>query len=89
MFPSLGSIDYVFYTPRLLRLIEILDLPDHNDVIGEFGCLPNTLFPSDHLRMGAIFDLPIDPENELSQVEANNLEESNWTFASMDLSKIN
>lgn len=89
MFPSLGSIDYVFYTPRLLRLTEILDLPDHNDVIGEFGCLPNTFFPSDHLRMGAIFDLPIDPENELSQVEANNLEESNWTFASMDLSKIN
>ena len=49
-----GTLDHLFYNKDLLDVVSLLDIPDEHDVTREKG-LPSTLFPSDHVRIEAVF----------------------------------
>ena len=44
-----GTLDYIWYSPSKLRVVSYVDLPIENDVKGFVECLPNAMYPSDHL----------------------------------------
>jgi hypothetical protein len=41
-----------------MRILRLLDLPNHDEVTQEKD-LPSTLFPSDHLRISAEFEISL------------------------------
>lgn len=57
----IGPIDYIFYSSvergstAQLELVSVLSLPDVEDVRKTDGYLPSNRFPSDHLRLEAVF----------------------------------
>lgn len=42
-----------------MNLVALLDLPAQDDLNAEGAQIPSSLFPSDHLRIGAVFDVPV------------------------------
>lgn len=50
-----GTIDYILYNPGALKLVSILAMPDEA-IMRAQNFLPSRLFPSDHLRIEAIFE---------------------------------
>ena len=50
-----ATIDYIFYNPDCLNLVSVLQMPDE-DILKAQNCLPSKLFPSDHMRIEAIFE---------------------------------
>ena len=51
-----GTIDYILYNPSALTLISVLKMPEP-DLLKAQNFLPSKLFPSDHLRIEAIFEV--------------------------------
>ncbi|GMH34693.1 hypothetical protein BSKO_02554 [Bryopsis sp. KO-2023] len=52
-----GTLDYIFYTPSLLRPTSLLELPAESEVSLSSTGLPNAKFSSDHICLGAEFQL--------------------------------
>lgn len=52
----IGNIDYIFYTNENLELLQLLKMPTHDTEIKGLK-IPNHRYPSDHLKVGAIFKL--------------------------------
>jgi mRNA deadenylase 3'-5' endonuclease subunit Ccr4 len=52
----IGTIDYILYSQKHLEVVELLKLPTH-DVEVKSNKLPNSKYPSDHLKVGARFRL--------------------------------
>ena len=50
-----GTIDYILYNPAALKLVSVLQMPGP-EVLKYQHFLPSKLFPSDHLRIEAIFE---------------------------------
>ena len=51
-----GNLDYIFYNKNALRLLSMLEMPTFDQVSAEGG-LPNSKFPSDHLRIEVVFQI--------------------------------
>ena len=53
------NIDYIFYTPNVMKVTKLLDVPDMeaNILHGENYDLPSAIFPSDHFRIAAEFEV--------------------------------
>jgi CCR4-NOT transcription complex subunit 6 len=58
----MGCIDHIFYNQGV-TLHETLDIPLDSELLKEVA-LPNTLFPSDHIRLQARFS--IDTNHEIT-----------------------
>ena len=52
-----GTVDWVFYSKQKLNLVGRLDMPLVADLEEDGAQIPSKLFPSDHLRIGAVFEL--------------------------------
>ena len=58
-----GWLDYIFYSPENMKLLQTLEVPKENELRDDtcealgFTDLPNRIFPSDHLRIESIFEL--------------------------------
>ena len=52
----IGTLDYILYTANNLEVLELMKLPTH-DVEVKTNKLPNSKYPSDHLKIGARFRL--------------------------------
>lgn len=50
-----GTIDYILYSPAFFKLMSVLEMPD-SDTLRAQHFLPSKRFPSDHLRIEAIFE---------------------------------
>lgn len=61
---SHSVLDYILYTPKTMRVLRLLDLPNHDEVTQEKD-LPSTLFPSDHLRISAEFEISLGKNAKL------------------------
>ena len=48
--------DMIFITPEFIRVKSLLKLPDISDP-GASPALPNSLFPSDHIRVEAVLEI--------------------------------
>lgn len=44
------GIDYIFYNPKLMKIVRYLELPENSKLIDEKG-LPNSIYSSDHLSL--------------------------------------
>ena len=51
-----GTLDHIFYSKDKLEVTHLLGMPDDRIVAKERG-LPSTAFPSDHLRIEAVFKI--------------------------------
>jgi mRNA deadenylase 3'-5' endonuclease subunit Ccr4 len=51
-----GTIDHIFVSPNV-TINKILDIPTDKELQSEVA-LPNSKFPSDHIRIAAILQLP-------------------------------
>ena len=51
-----GTLDHLFFNTDRLTVTHLLDIPDEREVKRETA-IPSTLFPSDHLRIEAVFQL--------------------------------
>ena len=49
-------LDYIFCSEKL-NVVKVLKIPDKDLVTKESNALPNSIFPSDHLRIEAIVQL--------------------------------
>ncbi|XP_050438056.1 2',5'-phosphodiesterase 12 isoform X2 [Adelges cooleyi] len=49
-----GLLDYIYFTEDHLKLLQVLPMPSHEEVIENVG-LPSVTFPSDHLALIADF----------------------------------
>ena len=49
-----GTLDHLFYNKDKLEVMSLLETPELSDVERE-GTLPSTLYPSDHVRIEAVF----------------------------------
>ena len=49
-----GTLDHIFYNTDQLKVTHLLETPDESQVLRE-KALPSTMFPSDHVRIEAIF----------------------------------
>jgi 2',5'-phosphodiesterase len=45
-----GCLDYIYVEPKLIRTLNVVPLPDHEEVT-RFIALPNAVFPSDHIAL--------------------------------------
>ena len=57
-----GLIDWILFSQENLKLISILEIPSKEELCSEEDKpesvdLPNKIYPSDHLRMEAVFEL--------------------------------
>lgn len=48
-----GTLDYIWYTPGRLRVLAVTNIPDPTNIYesGGVGCLPNAIYPSDHILL--------------------------------------
>lgn len=61
----IGFVDHLIYTPNMLKVNKILEIPTENELspshygqeFNHVTALPNIIFPSDHLRIEAEFEL--------------------------------
>ena len=51
-----GTLDHLLYDQNSLQVLQLLEIPNEKHVARETA-LPNTEFPSDHVRIEAIFML--------------------------------
>ena len=51
-----GTIDYIWYNKSILQLKSVLEMPSIAQVRSE-NFLPSKRFPSDHLRIEAVFEI--------------------------------
>ena len=51
-----GTLDHLFYNCNALEVGELLETPQSTQ-ISQDGSIPSTMFPSDHVRIEAIFFL--------------------------------
>ena len=54
-----GTIDYILFNQVTLSLVSVLEMPNITQVRSE-NFLPSRQFPSDHLRIEAIFEFKSD-----------------------------
>jgi CCR4-NOT transcription complex subunit 6 len=50
----IGNLDYIIYSQKSLEVVELLKLPTHDHEV-KAQKLPNSKYPSDHLKVGARF----------------------------------
>lgn len=50
------NLDYIFYSPGSMIVSKLLEMPDDEQITREGG-LPSSLFPSDHIRIQAEFQV--------------------------------
>ena len=50
------NLDYIFYSPKTMRVKRILEIPTV-ELVSLDKDLPSKLFPSDHLRMQTEFEV--------------------------------
>jgi mRNA deadenylase 3'-5' endonuclease subunit Ccr4 len=53
------TLDYIFYTPKNTKVNKILDIPNIKSNLqpGEQDDMPSAIFPSDHFRVSAEFEI--------------------------------
>lgn len=44
------NLDYIFYNPKAMIVIKLLDLPSR-ELLNDEGDMPSKSFPSDHMRI--------------------------------------
>jgi mRNA deadenylase 3'-5' endonuclease subunit Ccr4 len=52
-----ANFDYIFYSPSSMQVEEILRMPTFEEISKENNLLPNSRFPSDHLRLETKFSV--------------------------------
>jgi mRNA deadenylase 3'-5' endonuclease subunit Ccr4 len=52
-----ANFDYIFYSPSSMQVEEILRMPTFEEISKENNLLPNSSFPSDHLRLETKFSV--------------------------------
>ena len=58
-----GNFDFIYYTPSCMQVTHVLKMPNDSDVTQELD-LPNTKFPSDHLRIQSKFTVFYDDQSK-------------------------
>ena len=51
-----GTLDHLFYNDDMLEVVELLDIPNE-EMIRREKAIPSTMFPSDHFRIEAVFEV--------------------------------
>merc|ERR1712070_796041 len=82
-----GCVDYIFYTPKKLRRLGILEMPHRFHLLGKIG-LPCEANPSDHLPLVTDFEF-LKSENyhhntNEEEEEDEELEEEEQNFSKED-----
>lgn len=52
-----GTLDYILSTLPETAVLEVLEMPYEDDTASSFPFIPSAQFPSDHLAMGAVYNL--------------------------------